>query len=89
MAEPTERAVPGPRTAAPAAAVRRPALIKTIGIERAPQKDLYHFVLARSWPTFFALVAGTFMAANLFFAWAYLFEPGRPSRPSATAACIR
>jgi inward rectifier potassium channel len=45
-------------------------------MERAWQKDLYHFVLARSWPTFFAVVAATFLGANLLFACAYLAQPG-------------
>jgi inward rectifier potassium channel len=52
------------------------AAIRTIGIERAPVKDLYHFILARGWPTFFAVVAATFLGANLLFACAYLAQPG-------------
>lgn len=39
-------------------------------------KDVYHFVLARGWPTFFAIVAATFLAANLLFASLYLLQPG-------------
>ena len=31
-------------------------------------RTLYHFILARGWPTFFALVAVTFLGANLLFA---------------------
>lgn len=57
------------------AATRRGA-IRALGLERALHKDAYHFVLARSWPTFFALVALTFIAANLLFAAAYLAQPG-------------
>ncbi|HVV50762.1 MAG TPA: ion channel [Polyangia bacterium] len=50
--------------------------IKAIGVERAPHKDLYHFVLGRSWPSFFLLVALVFALANVLFAWLYLAEPG-------------
>ena len=45
-------------------------------MERALHKDLYHFILARGWPTFFALVAVTFLGANLLFASLYLAQPG-------------
>jgi inward rectifier potassium channel len=45
-------------------------------MERAPYKDAYHFILARGWPTFFAVVAATFLAANLLFACLYLVQPG-------------
>lgn len=50
--------------------------IKAIGLERAPHKDAYHFILARSWPTFFLLVALVFGLANVLFARLYLVEPG-------------
>jgi inward rectifier potassium channel len=73
---------PAPRVSL-AAAQGRP--IRAIGMERALYKDLYHFVLARGWPTFFALVAVTFLGANLFFAWLYLQQPGyiANARPGA------
>ena len=45
-------------------------------MERAPHKDIYHFILARSWPTFFAVVGATFLAANILFACLYLAQPG-------------
>ncbi|HEY5449352.1 MAG TPA: ion channel [Polyangia bacterium] len=57
-----------------AAAQRRP--IRAVGMERALHKDVYHFILARGWPTFFALVAATFLGANLLFASLYLAQPG-------------
>jgi inward rectifier potassium channel len=50
--------------------------VKAIGLERAPQKDVYHFVLGRNWPMFFLLVAVFFVVANMLFAWLYLLEPG-------------
>ena len=50
--------------------------MKAIGLERAPHKDIYHFVLGRTWPTFFLLVAAVFLATNMVFAWLYLAEPG-------------
>jgi inward rectifier potassium channel len=52
------------------------ASIRAIGMERAPHKDVYHFILARSWPTFFAVVGATFLGANILFACAYLAQPG-------------
>jgi inward rectifier potassium channel len=50
--------------------------VRAIGLERAPHKDLYHFVLGRSWLTFFLIVAVVFVLANLCFASLYLAEPG-------------
>jgi inward rectifier potassium channel len=50
--------------------------LKAIGLERAPSKDVYHFVLSRSWPVFFALVALVFLLTNVLFAWLYLARPG-------------
>jgi inward rectifier potassium channel len=50
--------------------------VKAIGLERAPHKDIYHFVLGRTWPTFFLLVAVVFVVTNMLFAWLYLAEPG-------------
>src|SRR3954471_13310064 len=65
---------PAPPRIAIAAARRGPIRVK--GLERSLRQDAYHFVLARSWPTFFALVTLTFIAANLLFAAAYLAQPG-------------
>ena len=50
--------------------------VKAIGLERAPHKDVYHFVLGRTWPVFFLLVAVVFILTNMLFAWLYLAEPG-------------
>jgi inward rectifier potassium channel len=50
--------------------------VKAIGLERAPHKDIYHFVLGRTWPAFFLLVALVFVVTNMLFAWLYLAEPG-------------
>src|SRR5262245_29809145 len=63
---------PAPRVSL--AASTRP--IRAVGMERALHKDLYHFILARGWPTFFAMVAVTFLTANLLFASLYLMQPG-------------
>jgi inward rectifier potassium channel len=58
---------PGPQTRSP---------ILAVGLERAPHKDLYHFILARTWPQFFLLVAIGFITTNAVFAAAYLIQPG-------------
>jgi inward rectifier potassium channel len=50
--------------------------VRAIGVKRAPHKDIYHFVLGRTWPTFFLLVAVVFVLPNMLFAWLYLAEPG-------------
>ncbi|HEX3901562.1 MAG TPA: ion channel [Polyangia bacterium] len=50
--------------------------VKAIGLKRAPHKDVYHFVLGRTWPSFFLLVALVFILTNMLFAWLYLAEPG-------------
>jgi len=50
--------------------------IKAIGLERAPHKDVYHFILARTWPTFFVLVTLIFALMNVVFACAYYARPG-------------
>jgi inward rectifier potassium channel len=50
--------------------------VKAIGLERAPHKDVYHFVLGRTWPAFFLLVALVFVVTNMLFASLYLARPG-------------
>ena len=50
--------------------------VRAVGIERAPYKDLYHFVLSRSWPEFFVLAAGGFLVVNTLFASLYYLQPG-------------
>jgi inward rectifier potassium channel len=73
MAEPTATPTAPPSTAGFASSTPR---IKTIGIERSPQKDMYHYVLKLSWPAFFGIVSLVFIFANLVFASAYLAKPG-------------
>lgn len=50
--------------------------IRPLGLERAWHKDLYHFVLAQSWPRFFLLTAVMFVLTNVFFAALYWAVPG-------------
>jgi inward rectifier potassium channel len=50
--------------------------VKAIGVERAFHKDIYHFVLGRTWPQFFLLVSLVFVVTNMLFAWLFLAEPG-------------
>jgi len=78
MAEPTATttvAPQAPTTTAGFSGTVTPR-IRTIGIERSPQKDMYHYVLKLSWPAFFGLVSVVFIFANLVFASAYLARPG-------------
>jgi inward rectifier potassium channel len=50
--------------------------VRARGTAYAPHKDLYHFVLSRTWPEFFALVAVGFLLVNTLFAGLYLVQPG-------------
>src|SRR4051812_33901829 len=50
--------------------------IRALGLERAWRKDVYHFVLAQSWPRFFLLTGLLFVLTNLFFGALYWAEPG-------------
>ena len=50
--------------------------IRALGLERAWHKDVYHFVLAQTWPRFFLLTALLFVATNLFFGALYWAVPG-------------
>jgi len=75
MAESPPRPAPSrPAPRVSLASTNRP--IRAIGIERALHKDVYHFILARGWSTFFALVGTTFLGANVLFASLYLAQPG-------------
>ncbi len=71
-----EVARPAMRPISPAGPPFSRQSIKAVGLERAPSKDLYHFVLGRSWLSFFLIVAAVFMLANVLFAELYLAEPG-------------
>src|SRR5215471_3215670 len=53
-----------------------PARVKAVGLRRAPYRDLYHFVLRRSWPEFFLLAGVAFVLTNALFAVLYLLQPG-------------
>lgn len=45
--------------------------ITTVGRPWSPHRDIYHFLLRRSWTTFFVLVALMFLATNAVFALLY------------------
>ena len=53
-----------------------PARVKAVGLPRASHKDLYHFVLRRTWLEFFLLAGVAFLVANALFATLYVLEPG-------------
>lgn len=42
-----------------------------IGFESRPFGDVYHFLLAATWPQFLGLIGGAYLLANLFFAVLY------------------
>lgn len=46
--------------------------VATVGLDRAPLRDLYHVLLSMPWPRFFALLVGLFLVVNSLFAEAYL-----------------
>jgi len=50
--------------------------IRAIGRPWEPQKDIYHFLLRRSWSGFFVVVTAGFLLANAFFATLYVLQPG-------------
>lgn len=50
--------------------------IRAVGRPWEPQKDIYHFLLRRSWLEFFCAVGLGFLAANAVFALAYMSQPG-------------
>lgn len=50
--------------------------IRAIGRPWEPHKDIYHFLLRRSWAGFFAVVSLGFLAANALFAAVYVAQPG-------------
>ena len=50
--------------------------IHAIGRPWEPQKEIYHFLLRRSWLGFFCAVALGFVAANALFAVFYVNDPG-------------
>ena len=50
--------------------------VRAVGRPWEPQKDIYHFLLRRSWLEFFCAVALGFLAANAVFAVVYMSQPG-------------
>jgi inward rectifier potassium channel len=52
-----------------------PSVVK-VGYVSAPWEDLYHWILTRTWPQFFAVVAAAFCVINSLFAVAYMSVPG-------------
>jgi inward rectifier potassium channel len=59
--------------------VRRPGAnyeIRVIGDRRRPLRDLYHGIMALSWPATIVFIAGGFLVANAVFALAYFVAGG-------------
>ncbi len=52
-----------------------PGIVR-IGHRSAPWEDLYHWILTRTWPQFFLVVAITFVLINSVFATAYVAAEG-------------
>jgi inward rectifier potassium channel len=50
--------------------------IRAVGRPWQPTKDIYHFLLRRSWTAFFLVVASGFLCANALFALLYVAQPG-------------
>lgn len=50
--------------------------IRAVGRPWQPTKDIYHFLLRRSWAAFFLVVATGFLCANAVFALLYVAQPG-------------
>jgi inward rectifier potassium channel len=50
--------------------------VRAVGRPWEPQKDIYHFLLGRSWFAFFCAVALGFLTANAMFAVVYMSQPG-------------
>src|SRR6266540_3821832 len=65
--------VPSPRR--PKRNAGRLPPVRTTGQEFAPHRDIYHFLLRRSWGVFFGLFLVVFLAANTLFATLFMLEP--------------
>ncbi len=50
--------------------------LEKIGVSRFDLNDPYHFALTLSWPEFFAVLVGTYVAINVIFALLYFASPG-------------
>jgi inward rectifier potassium channel len=77
----TPAAAPGraPRSIALRGTTERLPRIEAVGRAFAPHRDAYHFILSRSWATFFVLLALAFLGANAVFALLYWSHPGSVS----------
>lgn len=80
-------------TRRPPSTQRTPAAppVERIGLARRPVfGDLYHYLLVTSWARFFALIAGTYLAANAVFALLYRAVPGslESAAPGSFADCF-
>ncbi len=51
-------------------------IIHRIGVPHDSWRDVYHFLLSRSWATFFGIVIALYLALNLIFALLYALQPG-------------
>ncbi len=51
-------------------------MLQAVGRKFAPWQDLYHWLLQRSWLTFFGLIVVLFVVLNLLFACTYWAAPG-------------
>lgn len=51
-----------------------PTLIRGIGWK--PHEDIYHFILTRTWPQYFALLSAVFLAINAVFGLLFWINPG-------------
>jgi inward rectifier potassium channel len=77
MAPPTPPAKPEPKKPLRLAktSTKLPEVV-TIGQKRTPLEDVYHWILTRTWPQFFGVVAAAFVGINAVFAVAYMLVPG-------------
>src|SRR3569832_3032472 len=50
--------------------------IRAVGRPWQPTKDIYHFLLRRSWTVFFLVVASGFLCANALIALLFVAQPG-------------
>ena len=77
MASPGRPRPRPPRNAAP--------IIRSVGRPWAPHKDIYHFLIKRSWMAFFGFVGLGFLVVNAFFGWVYTLDPNgiTNARPGA------
>lgn len=65
-----------PRPSIPYVEKRGLPRLRATGRLRSPAEDVYHWVLLRTWPQFFALVGVAFLALNAIFALFYVLSPG-------------